>query len=92
MDYVTANAVGLSELEARVSWPKQKTYSALRELIASHKVELFLLRGVIDNDDHQNIPAGTKFLVPMIFRGLLPPHLRSEPQEVEGLLRNLEEG
>jgi len=92
MDYVTANAVDLSDLEARVAWPKQKTYSALRELIASHKVEVFLLRGVIDNDDHPDIPAGSKFLLPMVFRGLLPPNLRSEPEEVERLLRDLEAG
>jgi hypothetical protein len=90
VDYVSANALALSELEARVSWPKQKTYSALRELIASHKVELLLLRGVIGNDDHPNIPVGSKFVLPMVFRGLLPPHLRSEAEEVEGLLRNLE--
>lgn len=91
VDYVTANAVDLSEFEARVAWPKRKTYAALRELIESHKVEIFLLRGVIDNN-HPDIPACTKVLLPMVFRGLLPPNLRSEPEEVARLLRDLEAG
>jgi len=87
VNYVTANAIDLSELEATVAWPKQKIYAALRELIADHKEEVFLLKGVIKNNDHPKIPAGSKFVLPMIFRGLLPPQLRSPPEEIKALLK-----
>ena len=88
--YVSTNAIDLSGLESLVAWPKQKTISALRELITQQKAEIFLLRGVIANDDHPSIPAGTKFMLPMVFRGLLPPGLRSTAEEVEGVLRSIE--
>jgi len=92
IDYVSANAIDLSELESLISWAKQKTASALRELITQHKAEIFLLRGEIANDDHSSLPAGTKFILPMVFRGLLPPGLRSTSEEVEGVLRSIETG
>jgi hypothetical protein len=90
LDYVTANAIGLSELEAAVAWPKQKIYAGLRELLAAHKAEVFLLKGVISNNDHPKVPVGSKFILPMIFRGLLPPQLRSPSEEVEAVLRDQE--
>lgn len=92
IDYVTGNAIDLGELESLVSWPKQKTASALRELIDQHKVEVFLLKGEIANDDHPSVPAGTKFVLPLIFRGLLPPQLRPTEEEVKHFLLSLESG
>jgi TIR domain-containing protein len=92
IDYVSANAIDLSELDSLVSWPKQKTASALRELIIQHKAEIFLLRSEIANDDHVSIPAGTEFVLPMVYRGLLPPRLRSTSEEVESVLRSIEAG
>jgi hypothetical protein len=90
IDYVTANAIDFSQLEAAVAWPAPKAYSALRELIAKHKADLFVLRGVIDNDDHPQVPRGTKFEIWMVFRGLLPPQLRPPPEEVEKIIRSME--
>lgn len=92
IDYVSGNAIDLAEFNALVSWPRKKTASALRELIADHKAELFLLKGEIANDDHPQIPAGTKFVLPMVFRGLLPPNLRSTDEEIDNVLRSIEAG
>ncbi|WP_213953853.1 toll/interleukin-1 receptor domain-containing protein [Variovorax sp. dw_954] len=90
VDYVSSNAFDLSELGGLVSWPSTKLASALRELLAANKVELFLFKGEISNNDHPKIPAGTKFVLPMVFRGLLPPNLRSKDAEIESILRSIE--
>jgi hypothetical protein len=89
VDFVTSNAIDISELNAAVAWPNPKVVSALRELIGQHKVEIFLFKGTI-GAGHPNIQAGSPFVLPLVFKGLLPPALRSSPSEIESLLLRLE--
>ena len=91
IEFASSNSIDLSELESKTPWPKPKLYSALRELIKTRRVELFLFKGVLDGG-HAEIPAGASFVLPMIFKGSLPPKLRSSDEEIEEVLANLERG
>ena len=82
IDFVSSNSVDLSELEAKTPWERPKIYAALRELMKQHRVEVFLFKGVLED--------GQKFMLPLIFKGLLPPQLRSPDDEIEKLFQHLE--
>ena len=89
IEFVSSNSIDLSALQSKVPWPKQKLYSALRELIRTRRVEIFLFKGVL-NEDHSEILAGSMFVMPFVFKGLLPPQLRSSDEEVEQVLASVE--
>lgn len=89
IDFVSSNSIDLSELEAKTSWERPKIYAALRELIKQHRVEIFLFKGIMEGG-HPNIPAGQRFVLPLVFKGLLPPQLRSPDDEIEKLFMYLE--
>ncbi len=82
IDFVSSHSIDLSELEAKTPWERPKIYTALRELIKQHKVEIFLFKGILD--------GGQKFMLPLVYKGLLPPQLRSPDDEVENLFMHLE--
>ena len=89
IDFVTSNSIDISELESKIPWSRPKIYSAIRELIKTHRIELFLFKG-ITGGEHPDIPAGSKFVLPLIFKGLMAPHLRSTDEEIEKILTDLE--
>jgi len=84
IDYVSSNSIDISELEAKTPWAKPKIYAALRELIKEHRIEIFLFKGKLEGN------AGQSFVLPLVFKGLLPPQLRSSDEETEKLLLLLE--
>jgi hypothetical protein len=66
--YIEENGLDVKSLEARLARPAKDIHEALRKLVKQHKVQIMIIRGTIDNDDHPNIRRGTEFALPIFLR------------------------
>ena len=87
-DFVKANSLDLAGLEARLAMPRKRLYRALEKLVIAGRIELFIEQGV-NVGNHPQIPIGAVLTVPYVYKGLLPPSLRSTRGQVLGLLQML---
>jgi hypothetical protein len=86
--YLQRFGTDISELQSGLAETaaNSRTYArAIRSLIDEGKIQIALVSGVTDGS-HSQIPAGTKFRVPLLFRGGIAPSFRASSAEVKELL------
>lgn len=87
-DYIMQNGLDASTLEGRLEANSAAIYKAMRKLVAENKVQIFILKGVIDGS-HPNVPAGSPFKMPIFFKGGMNPSLRATPEEAQHIIAAL---
>jgi hypothetical protein len=79
VDYVMANSLDISGLNARLAAPTKTLQKAVRQLIEEGKIEVFILEGLVEGGEL----AGKKILVPHFFKGGMRPSLRPSPEKLQ---------
>jgi len=87
--YIEENGLDVSSLESRLARPAKDIHEALRTLVKQHKVQIMIIRGIIDNDDHPDIQQGTKIAIPIFFKGGMNPSLRATDSESESIISGI---
>jgi hypothetical protein len=85
--YVEKKSLSFGQLNAQHAFPRRHLKKALYRLVKEHRIEIFILKGIAAEGGPPPIPAGTKLMIPHVYKGLLPPGLRSPDQEVALALR-----
>src|SRR5438067_6314497 len=74
--------------ESRTSMPRRQLYRALDRLVKDRRLDVFLLKGQIATGP-LSVPPGASGVLPIVFKGPLPPELRASDADIERLLREL---
>jgi len=68
--------------------PRRQLYRALDRLVKDRRLDVFLLKGQIATGP-LSVPPGASGVLPIVFKGPLPPELRASDADIERLLREL---
>src|ERR1700730_3702440 len=87
-EFVMANSLDISELNARLAAPTEALQKSVRRLIEEGKIEVFILEGVMASGE----AAGKRTLVPHFYKGGMSPSLRPSPEKLEMAIRAIHTG
>ena len=86
---IVKNGMDPSTLRAGFTRPDGHLWKAVRHLYEEKRIDVYLVKEVIGNDDHPDIPEGAPAVLPIFVKGALPPDMRPEQSEIEALLSGL---
>lgn len=86
VDGIVKSGMDATDLRARFALPDRHLWKAIQHLYRENRIDVFLLKGTMDNCGHPSVPPCSELVLPIFVRRALPPEMRPERSEVEKLL------